>query len=388
MATDRLYYRDAYLGEFRSHVTRRADDGRRLYLDRTAMYPTSGGQPHDLGTINGVPVLDVIDEGDDVAHVLSSKVDADDVDGIVDWGRRYDFMQQHTGQHLISAVFADTFGYGTVSVHFGDTMSTIDLQTPTVDVAQLRRAEELANAVIAQNREVHVTFEEQASATGLRKASEREGVIRVVEIAGIDRSACGGTHVRSTAEIGVLLLRRQERVRSTARIEFVCGVRAARRARSDFEALSALGQALSASLDDIPALVLAQQQSLKAAEQKNKRMDGELAEYRARETYRATSPGEAGIYRYVHVATTGSLEDHRSFAIAFSLLPKAACVIGHEATRSVLIAASDSSGVDAGAMMKQAAAALGGRGGGSARLAQGSFPDSNAFARAVQMLGA
>lgn len=388
MATERLYYHDAYLVEFRAHVTKRSDDGRRLYLDRSAMYPTSGGQPHDLGTINGVPVVDVIDEGDEVAHLLAASVDADDAHGVVDWSRRFDFMQQHTGQHLISAVFADTFGFGTVSVHFGDTISTLDLGTAVIDAATLRRAEDLANAAIAANHPVTVSFEDQRTASGLRKPSDREGVIRVVEIAGTDRSACGGTHVRSTAEIGVLLLRRQEKVRNTVRVEFVCGLRAGRRARADFEALSALGQSLSASLDEVPALVVAQQQALKAAEQKNKRLDGDLAAYRAQEAYALTPPGETGVHRYVQIATTGELEDHRTFAIAFSLLPKAVCVIGHEATRSVLVTASETSGVDAGSAMKQTAAALGGRGGGSARLAQGSFPVGDAFTRAVQMLGA
>jgi len=130
--TDRLYYADAYCARFGARVTSRAEDGRRVYLDRSAFYPTSGGQRHDLGTLGGVAVTDVVDEDDRVAHVLAAPLDADEVEGVVDWPRRWDHMQQHTGQHLLSAIGADRFGWETVSVHFGAESSTIDFGVESI----------------------------------------------------------------------------------------------------------------------------------------------------------------------------------------------------------------------------------------------------------------
>jgi alanyl-tRNA synthetase len=384
--TDRLYYTDAYLHQFTARVTRRADDGRRLYLDRSAFYPTSGGQPHDLGTIGGVAVVDVVDEGEEVAHLTTAAVAADEVLCDVDWARRLDFMQQHTGQHLISAVFADRFGFQTVSVHFGDNLSTLDLDTASVAPQQIRDAEAHANTLIAEARSVTISFEDAAEAAGLRKAPDRSGLLRIASIDGVDRSACGGTHVRSTAEIGVLLLRRQERVRKATRLEFTCGARAARRARADFEALSTMAQALSTAVDEIPALVALQLQQLKDAEHARRRLDGEVAAYRARECHAATSPDATGVRRYVTVIDSGALDDWRSFALAMSTLPRVLCAIGVRATRNVLVTASDDSGADAGAMVKAVTASHGGRGGGSPRLAQAAFPDDDSFARALSTL--
>jgi alanyl-tRNA synthetase len=386
--TERLYYRDAYVRDFNARVLKRADDGRRLYLDQTAFYPTSGGQPNDLGSIAGVPVVDVTDEGEEIAHITAAPVVADEVACHIDWSRRYDLMQQHTGQHLISAVFADTFGYQTISVHFGDGMSSLDLDPTAIDAQQVREAEARANALIAENRPVTVSFEDASTATGLRKPSDRDGTLRIVSIAGVDRSACGGTHVRSTSEIGVLLLRRQERIRKNTRIEFVCGLRAARRSRADYDALSGTAQLLSASVDELPTIVSSQLQQLKEAEQSRRRLDNEIAEYRAREKHGATPPDSEGIRRYSSVVESGTLDDWRSFAIAMSTLPRSVCVIGISASRNVLVSASEDSTVDAGATVKTVTAAVGGRGGGSPRLAQGVFPDDGAFERALPLLRA
>src|SRR5262245_8048428 len=249
--TNRLYYTDAYRTTFAGTVIDRDENGTRVYLNETAFYPTSGGQPHDLGTLAGVPVTDVVDEGDRIAHVLASPLptDASSAEGSIDWDRRFDHMQQHTGQHLISAVFEDLFGFPTVSVHFGPDYSTLDVEVEAVSRQQLLMVEAHANVIVAEARPVVVAFEDAATAVGLRKASDREGALRIVSITGVDRSACGGTHVRSTAEIGPVLLRSVEKVRKTMRIEFVCGQRAVRRARRDFEALGKIAASLSASAD-------------------------------------------------------------------------------------------------------------------------------------------
>src|SRR5215213_5906302 len=159
--TKRLYYNDSYLVEFTANVVGRSDNGTRVYLEETGFYPTSGGQPHDLGTLGGVPVIDVIDEDDRVAHVLGSSLapDASRLKGVVDWPRRFDHMQQHTGQHLLSAVFEDLFAYKTLSVHFGPDYSTLDIDAELVSRERMIAAEERANAIVAEARPVIVTFE-------------------------------------------------------------------------------------------------------------------------------------------------------------------------------------------------------------------------------------
>ncbi|HJX87060.1 MAG TPA: alanyl-tRNA editing protein, partial [Gemmatimonadales bacterium] len=238
--TRRLYYTDSYLTAFPAEVVDRAEDGALVYLDRTAFYPTSGGQPHDTGRLGSARVLDVVDQGDRIAHRVDTPLPAGPVDGAIDWPRRFDHMQQHTGQHLLSAVLADLTGHATISVHFGREISTLDLDTPELPHDQVVEAELRANRIVTENRPVEVSFEEAASAEGLRKASEREGTLRVVSIRDLDRSACGGTHVRTTGEIGPVFIRRLERVRKTVRLEFLCGERAVRRARTDADLLAGL----------------------------------------------------------------------------------------------------------------------------------------------------
>jgi alanyl-tRNA synthetase len=387
--TTRLYYTDAYRTSFTANVVERRDDGLRIYLDETAFYPTSGGQPHDLGVLGGAAVVDVVDEDDRIAHVLSSPLDASHtaVDGSIDWTRRFDHMQQHTGQHLLSAVFEDLFGAKTLSVHFGPEYSTLDVDAETISRSQLVAAEERANAVVAEARPVLVTFEDAASAAGLRKASDRDGILRVVSITDVDRSACGGTHVRSTAEIGPVLLRSVEKVRKSTRVEFVCGMRAVRRARRDFESLTSIATSLSASLDDAAALVSAQSERLKEGDNARKKLEKELATFRARERYDAAAPNANGV-RTIVVRDAGSIDELRALAQAAFALPRVVVVGALTNPPSVLLAASEDSGVDAGKTLKERLATVGGRGGGSPRMAQGSVPDAAALESVVASLSA
>jgi alanyl-tRNA synthetase len=207
--TERLYYTDSYLREFRARVLDRSDDGATLYLDRTAFYPTSGGQPNDMGSIDGTGVLDVIDEGERIAHRTASPVGAAEVECRIDWARRLDHMQQHSGQHLLSAVFIEQFGIETVSFHLGQEISTIDLEVSAVDMEKVMAAERRANEAVWENRPIAITYEDATAAADLRKPSDRGGTLRIVSIQGLDRIACGGTHVRLTGEIGPILIRRR-----------------------------------------------------------------------------------------------------------------------------------------------------------------------------------
>ena len=378
--TERLYYTDAYLTTFAARVVDIADEGRRVYLDRTAFYPTSGGQPHDLGTLGGAEVVDVIDEEERVAHLLATPLTAQSaVEGRVEWTRRFDHMQQHTGQHLLSAVLEELFGMRTVSVHFGATTSTLDVDGELPSREQLVAAEERANASIVADPPVVVTFEEASTAAGLRKASERQGMLRIVSIEGIDRSACGGTHVRALGEVGTILLRRVERVRKASRIEFVCGLRAIRRARADFEALTAIATSLSGALDDAPALVAGQTEQLQASDSARRKLERELAAYRARELYDGTPPDDRG-RRAVIVEHASGMDELRAIAQLLSTLPGAVLIGTVDAPPSVILAAAEDTGIDAGRTLREIVSSTGGRGGGSARVAQGSAPDVAAVA--------
>jgi alanyl-tRNA synthetase len=361
--TQRLYYTDSYLREFRANVMERTAGGCRIYLDRTAFYPSSGGQPNDTGTIAGVPVLEVEDEGERIAHVTAAPVDSGEVDGRIDWPRRFDHMQQHSGQHLLSAVFVERFGLATVSFHLGQESSTIDLDTPRLEPAAVLEAERRANEAVFEDRPLAVSFED--APRDLRKPSERAGTLRIVSIEGLDRSACGGTHVRRTGEIGPILIRKLDKIRNTVRVEFLCGGRAVRRARADFEALS-LAQA-------------AQVEAAKAAGKLRHKLEAQLAEYQGRELYAATAADAGGVRRVVRRLASGNLEDVCAMAQSFTAQSKGVFLVLLEQPPSVLLAVSEDAGLDAGQLIKSALAQTGGRGGGTARLAQGSVPNREAL---------
>jgi alanyl-tRNA synthetase len=380
--TKRLYYTDAYLREFQARVVDRSADGQTIYLDRSAFYPASGGQPFDLGSIGGVAVIEVVDEDDRIAHRLAAPLgDAGDAEvaGRVDWDRRFDHMQQHSGQHLLSAVFEELFGLHTISFHLGAESATIDLEGGMLDARMLLEAERRTNQLIYENRPFDVRFEDASEVQGLRKPSEREGTLRIVSIEGLDRSACGGTHVRGTGEIGAILVRRMEKIRQSVRVEFVCGGRAVKRARADFEALTKVSQIFSAALDDTPAVVAAQVEAAKAGEKARRKVELELAAYQGKELYQTTAPGPDGVRRATERLERGNLEDLRAVAQNFTAQPMSVFLATLQDPPSVLLAASADAGLDAGKALKAALTENGGRGGGNARIAQGSVPDRAAL---------
>jgi alanyl-tRNA synthetase len=372
--THRLYYTDSYLRDFEATILERSDGGRRVYLDRTAFYPTSGGQLCDTGRLGEIEVTEVVDEGERIAHLLAEPLAGERTAGRLHWPRRFDHMQQHTGQHLLSAVLADLLGTPTISVHFGQETSTLDLAAGQVTREQLVRAEDRANEIITENRTVEVTFEEAAEAAGLRKPSDRGGTLRIVTIHDLDRSSCGGTHVRATGEIGAILIRRVERVRRGVRLEFVCGGRAVRAARTDHDLLSTLAGDFSAAAEELPRLVGAQRAELQEAGSARRELEATLDLYRARELYAEAQPDSLGVRRVVIREATGPLNRFKGLAQAFASLPQAIFVGASDNPPSVMLASSNDSGVDAGGVLKGLLLAAGGRGGGSGSLAQGMLP--------------
>jgi len=388
VTTERLYYRNSYLTDFEGQVVDLAGDGRRVYLDRTAFYPASGGQPCDRGELGGVAVLEVVDEEDGrVAHVLAAPLAHGPVKGTIDWARRYEYMQQHTGQHLLSAVLIELYGFETLSFHMGEDVSTIELGTKEISEAQLAGTEERANEIARSGRAVSIGFEDAEKVEGLRKQSPRTGTLRIVEIAELDKSACGGTHVRSLAETLPIQIRKIEKVRGNVRLEFVCGGRASLRARQDFKMLQEMARQTATAIDKLPEHVAALKERLADAEKERERLAQDLAQREGREAYAAVAVSADGLRRVLWEVEKVT-EIVRAKALAFAVAGEKALVmvIGRQPA-GVLIACSKDAGIDAGAVLKQTLAEVGGRGGGAATLAQGSVPNEAAALALAWKLG-
>lgn len=388
--TTRLYYDDALLARFSATVTQVAEGGRVVYLDRTAFYPTSGGQPHDLGTLADVAIVDVVDEEERVAHHLAESIGLPAgamVVGQVDMVRRLDHMQQHTAQHLLSALLTDEYGWPTVSVHFGDDTSTVDVSgVDGIDADTLAAIEHRVNTLALGNHAVTVSYEDAAEATGLRKPSDRDGTLRIVTIEGLDRSACGGTHVARTGEIGAILLRRAERTRGNTRIEFVAGHRAVQRARLDADLLARAARPLSAAPADLPVLVEQQLIRLTELERERKRLLGELAVHEAQALWRGADPDPHGVRR-IRTQVTGAVKEAEPLVQQLLALGPCVVLVTNTAAGGVLLATSPESGLDAGQTLRAALQAAGGRGGGSPRIAQGAVPHAAQLPTLAATLG-
>ena len=388
--TDRLYFTDAALLHFHAIVRGVDPSGRRVLLDRSAFYPTSGGQPHDTGTLAGVRVVDVTEDPDgSVVHHLEAPLPAPvgaEVEGAVDGARRRDHRQQHSGQHLLSALAEDRFGWRTLAVHIGAEGCTVDLDAAAIAEGALETLETAVNEAVGAALLVTVTFEPAATATGLRKPSAREGTLRLVTIAGVDRNACGGTHVAHTAEIGVVQLLRTEAMRGGTRVTFLCGDRAWRQLRQGHAWLQQAARQLSAAPHEVPELVARQGERLVATERELARLREALAVHDVRQWHADAAPGADGVRRLVR-QVEGAVKGHEALARAASALPQCALLLLSPGTGGVLLAASADSGVDAGAALKGALAAQGGRGGGSPRLAQGALPAGTPLAALQAALG-
>lgn len=267
--TKRLYWEDPYCQQFAAIVVEECEhEGRpAVVLDRTAFYPTGGGQPHDQGTLNGIPVVEVTEREADgaILHVLERPLEAREVVGRIDWERRFDHMQQHTGQHILSQAFLRITGAQTVSFHIGQEVVTIDVDRVDLSPASIEAVEQLANRVVLENREVRTGFAEEGDwrELGLRRVPSLHGRLRIVEIADFDRSACGGTHVRRTGEVGPIKILKLERRGTETRVSFVCGWRALRDYQRKHRWLQEAARSLSVGEEALMGALQALQAELK-----------------------------------------------------------------------------------------------------------------------------
>lgn len=385
--TERLYYTDCYLREFEARIlkTESGPKGYRVYLDRTAFYPESGGQPMDFGTLGGIPVVSLAEEEDAVVHELERQPEGGQVHGKINWPRRFDHMQQHTGQHVFSAAFEKTGEYKTVSFHLGADVSSIDLDSDRLGRRQIDEAEDLANQIVFENRPVNIFLRPVAEAKrmDLRKPTTREGEVRLVEIADFDLSACGGTHVSRTGAIGLIAVRKVERAKGLTRVEFVCGGRALAASRRDFQVLSEASKLLSASSSHLPGLIAKQVDELRAANRARERSVERVAKSHARELWHA-APENNGRRIVRHIFGEEEHEEGKKVAHEIAAHPAAIALIGVKGKSAFLYFSQSPGGAaDMGAILKQTAAKFGGKGGGTRDFAQGGGMDESRLEEAL-----
>ncbi len=375
--TNRLYYTDPYRAEFDATVVGiDTVDGRtHVILDQTAFYPTSGGQPFDTGTLGGAAVSEVIDREDGtIAHVTSGSLKVGEtVQGAIDWARRFDHMQQHTGQHVLSAAFDRLFAIRTDSFHMGTVSATIDLARE-VSATEVARAEDEANSIVWQDRTVAIRFAsaEEAARMPLRKESGRTGPLRLIDVDNFDLSACGGTHVSRTGGVGVIAISGWEKFRGGARVEFLCGGRALGRFRLWRDSLAATQKFLSVAPPEMAAAVERMQGDSKAQQRTLRRFQEQLAVHEAHALLvKAVPSGD-------HVVLIEALDGWDAQGLkaisvaAVAANPNAVAVLFTTTTPAlVVIARGSAATTDAGALLQSLVAQFGGKGGGKPDLAQG-----------------
>ena len=380
MSTQRLYYDDPYTTTFSARVVERTRlEGKpAVVLDRTYFYPTSGGQPHDTGTLDDVPVIDVaVREADGaVLHVLARELpaQAETVHGAIDWERRFDHMQHHTGQHVLTQAFIRVAGAQTVGFHLSADSVTIDLDKPALSTDKVDAAEALANRIVTENRVVRAWFPDadELAELPLRKRPDVQGKFRVVEIAGFDVTACGGTHVSHTGEIGLIKVLRAEKRGDAVRIEFRCGGRALRDYAEKHALLSRLSAELTTGYTAIPDVLAKLRAENKALRKENKQLRGALLRSEAQALWEAAEQRDG--YRLVLGAFEGrDVGEVRQIAQHLIAHPATVALCAVAGPKAQLIAArSDDLAQDMVAALKRGLAVWGAqRGGGRPSFAQG-----------------
>jgi len=398
MATHRLYYDDSYLEKFEARVRECVPiepvatsagtvPAWGVVLDRTAFYPTSGGQPNDVGLLGEANVLDVREEGEDVLHVVDRELELGVVQGCVQWPRRFDHMQQHTGQHLLSAMFHERYGRPTVSFHLGAEVCTIDLRGPEPSADVLVGAQRAANQVIFADRSVTVRYgtAEQLARLGVRKVVDREGILRALEIEGADLQPCGGTHVKSTGQIGMILVRRCAKIRQDYRVEFVCGSRAEKVASEDFQLLRALSEQLSSAPEELPAAI----EKATAERDENfralRRVLQDLAESRA-VLLRNATPAEAdGTKVVAELLKDVPVEFLLALATELAKNERMVALLAGEESGQMVFAQGPGAGKDLAAMLKLVLMTFPGKGGGTRDFVRAKLAEANAGREALAL---
>jgi alanyl-tRNA synthetase len=371
--TQRLYYPDSYLKEFSATVLeqRTAKTGPAVVLDQTAFYPDSGGQPCDTGALNDALVWSVTEEGNVILHLLDREIAGNKVFGRIDWNRRFDNMQQHTGQHILSQAFLSVAKAQTLSFHIGTELSTIDIDLAQPSPALMEEVQSVASGIVFEDREVHIltTTQNDLGALGVRKGSQREGEIRVIDVDRFDRSPCGGTHVKRTGEIGLIFVSGFERYKGGTRVEFVAGRRALSLLGRDHELLKRLARIQSSTLDGLPETSEKLLQERMALQRENALMQEQLLQAEARDLLLNAEKTDRG--RMVsRVFENRKLETLKLLAQKLTADQGVVAILGIAGACQIVISRSSDVQGNCGEAVKKIAAELGGRGGGRPESAQ------------------
>jgi alanyl-tRNA synthetase len=382
-ATEKLYFTDSSLLDFTATVMeiKQTERGYAVALDHTAFYPTGGGQPNDTGTLDGVSVNDVYEDEDGVIYHVVGDIGAlasgQSVNGQIDRARRLDHLQQHSGQHILSQAFVQARGAETRSFHLGALSSTIDIELPTPTDDDMRAAEEVANAVIFEDRpmRVHLVSEAEAARLPLRKETAIRGHIRVIEIENFDWSPCGGTHATRAGQVGLIALKGYERAKKLTRVEFVCGHRALDEYRAAHRTAMAVAQLFSAERDTAPELVTRMIQENRTLKKRIRDLL-ELA-MTAEAAQMLAQTNASGNFKLISAAFDGrDLEEVRMLAAKLVQAEPAIALLGTRdaGAARLVFARSASLEPNMGQLLAEACQLLGGRGGGKPELAQGGGP--------------
>lgn len=398
MTTRRLYYDDSYLQNFEARVVSclpaepvqgpsGMQPGWEVVLEETAFYPDSGGQPHDSGLLGEANVLRVDDDETEVVHIVDREIPAGAMaKGCVNWPRRFDHMQQHTGQHLLSAMFQERFGLPTVSFHLGQESCTIDLRCgePTRD--QLEGAQRAANQVIFEDRAVTVRYgtAEQLERLGVRKQVARTGILRAIEIQGADLQPCGGTHVKSTGQIGMILVRGCAKVRQDWRVEFVCGRRAELFASADHARLKAAAETMGSAPGEVVESVRKLIEERDAHYQNLRAMVQEAAEGKAERLWAGAETLADGT-RVVKAVLRGA-EREMLQPLATEIVKKggAAALLGDAESGALVLAQSAGGARDLGVVLRKMFEEFAGKGGGTRDFVRGKLTETGVVEAALQ----
>jgi len=377
--TRRLYYDDSYRLEFRARLTEVVPrDGGRvgLVLDETLFYPTSGGQLHDHGTLGGLVIIDVIDEGGRILHLVEGEIPVvgSQLAGIIDTDRRTHHRQQHTGQHVLSRIIEDQYGWPTLSSRLGETMNTLEIAATAMPVDLLDEIEDCTNRTIWKGHPVHVRYVDdvEAGEEGLRKKVRREGPVRVIDVEGVDRCACGGTHVRNTAEIGLVIITGSEKVSGGTRLHFLCGERAVRWRRERVHWLDRTARQLTTGQDLVANTVHRLQEENRARKKRLESLARSLVAARV-PAWRAEAEHIGNVFAVLRV-----LDDDEALAASEAIhaivvdTPLLAVLVVRDGSGCQVFAARGIDvTVDCGELVRDVLDRFDGRGGGKSGFARG-----------------
>lgn len=385
--TDQLYWHDPYQRRFQARVVESLvwEGNPAVVLDATCFYPTSGGQPHDLGTLNDIPVVDVVEADERIIHVLARPLTDQTVQGEIDWARRVDHMQQHTGQHILSRAFMDLLDADTVSFHLGEESSTIDITQEALTEKELVRVEDRANEVVVANYAVTACEHDKADveAMHLRHAPKLSGRIRIVDVEGVDRCPCGGTHVRATGEIGLIHIRGWERRGDVARVEFLCGERALRDYRQRDRTLQTVALELSVGVDEVPEALARLQEAESEARREMRSLRTRLLDAELPRLAEAMETVD-GIRLLARVLESYDAGNMRYLAQQLTDEPGRVVLLGvTDPSPQFCFARSEDVDMDMGALLREAAGPYGGRGGGRPHMAQGGGVSADDLSRVL-----